>query len=205
MDVTCEFYVKVKASEEGVSTAAQTLGDKTFDADALREMVEGKLVDVLRAVAAQMTMDQLHENRSDFSQQVQQAAAETLLKNGLELESAALTGLDQTPFDMLDEANAFNAVGMKKLAEVIADSKRQRAQIEAETDTAVAETRLAAEKRKLELSKQEEQVRIQTSIEVETLKANEAAEVASGREEGQQRSEEPRITREQATRTAEIE
>ena len=45
------------------------------------------------------------------------------MKIALELESVSLTALDQTPFEALDENNAFNAVGMRKLAEVIAQSK----------------------------------------------------------------------------------
>lgn len=87
VDVGVEFYVTVQASEEGIARAAQTLGDRTFDEDALREMVEGKLVDGLRAVAAKMDLDDLHENRANFVQQVQQAVSEDLRKNGLELES----------------------------------------------------------------------------------------------------------------------
>ena len=93
-----EFYVSVSATEEGISRAAQTLGDRTFDVDQLREMIEGKLVDGLRSVAARMTMDQLHENRAGFVQEVSNAVANDLIKNGLELESVSLTALDQTPF-----------------------------------------------------------------------------------------------------------
>ncbi|MEL7261542.1 MAG: SPFH domain-containing protein, partial [Pseudomonadota bacterium] len=114
VDVGVEFYVSVNATTEGIARAAQTLGDRTFYVDQLREMIEGKLVDGLRAVAAKMSMDELHENRSEFVQEVQNTVSEDLLKNGLELESVSLTALDQTPFDALDENNAFNAVGMRK-------------------------------------------------------------------------------------------
>ncbi|MEO1613251.1 MAG: SPFH domain-containing protein, partial [Pseudomonadota bacterium] len=157
VDVGVEFYISVNATEEGVAKAAQTLGDRTFDVDQLRDMIEGKLVDGLRAVAAQMTMDGLHENRSDFVQEVQNAVSEDLLKNGLELESVSLTGLDQTPFEALDENNAFNAVGMRKLAEVIAKSKKERAEIEAEAQVAVSLANMEAERRTLEIKRQEEE------------------------------------------------
>ena len=125
VDVGVEFYVSVNATDDGISRAAQTLGDRTFHVDQLREMIEGKLVDGLRAVAAQMTMDELHENRANFVQEVQNAISEDLLKNGLELEAVSLTALDQTPFESLDENNAFNAVGMQKLAAVIATSRKK--------------------------------------------------------------------------------
>ena len=55
-----------------------------------RRIVDGKpQFDGLRAVAAQMTMDELHENRAEFVQEVQNAVSEDLLKNGLELESVS--------------------------------------------------------------------------------------------------------------------
>jgi len=108
VDVGVEFYVRVAASIEGVGTAAQTLGDRTWQIAELREMIEGKLIDGLRAVAARMTMDTLHENRADFAQRVHDVVSEDLTKNGLELESVALTALDQTPFSALDDNNAFN-------------------------------------------------------------------------------------------------
>ena len=160
VDVGVEFYVSENATEEGIARAAQTLGDRTFFVDQLREMIEGKLVDGLRSVAARMTMDELHENRSDFVQEVQNAVSSDLLKNGLELESVSLTALDQTPFEALDENNAFNAVGMRKLAEVIAQSKKERAEIEAQADVAVRRSAMEAERLRLNIEKEEEQARI---------------------------------------------
>ena len=52
VDVGVEFYVSENATEEGIARAAQTLGDRTFFVDQLREMIDGKLVDGLRSVAA---------------------------------------------------------------------------------------------------------------------------------------------------------
>ncbi|MBY4678005.1 SPFH domain-containing protein [Marinobacterium arenosum] len=81
---------------DAIANAAQTLGRRTLDPEALKEVIEGKFVDALRSVAAEMAMDELHEQRSSFVQKVQQVVSEDLLKNGLELESVSLTGLDQT-------------------------------------------------------------------------------------------------------------
>ncbi len=205
VDVGAEFYVRVEPTEEGVARSAQTLGDKTFKVEALREMIEGKLIDGLRAVAAQMTMDDLHENRSGFVQQVQQAVGEDLTKNGLELESVSLTSLDQTPFAKLDENNAFNAVGMRQLAEVIAHSKKRRAEIEAEADVAVRRAALEAEKKKIDIAREEEQARIAQQQEIETLKAAQQTEIAQRRSAAEQTSEAARIAKERAVRAADIE
>ncbi|MEL6234839.1 MAG: flotillin domain-containing protein [Pseudomonadota bacterium] len=204
VDVGVEFYVSVNATEDGIARAAQTLGDRTYFVDQLREMIEGKLIDGLRAVAARMTMDQLHENRSDFVQEVQSTVSEDLLKNGLELESVSLTALDQTPFESLDENNAFNAVGMRQLAEVIAESKKKRAQIDADADTAVRQAAMEAAKRKLQIDRDEEEAKIAQAQEIATLRAAQEAEIAQRQAEAERASEEARIAKEREIRSAEI-
>ncbi|MEO0945301.1 MAG: flotillin domain-containing protein [Pseudomonadota bacterium] len=204
VDVGVEFYVSVNATEEGISRAAQTLGDRTFFVDQLRELIEGKLIDGLRAVAAQMTMDELHENRATFVQEVQNAVSEDLLKNGLELESVSLTALDQTPFEALDENNAFNAVGMRKLAEVIAKSKKERAEIDADADVSVRRAAMEAERLKLKIEQDEQQAAIAQRQEIATLEAAQQAEIARRQEDAEKEKEQARIAREEAIRGADI-
>lgn len=204
VDSGVEFFVVVKPDVEGISCAAQTLGARTFDPEELRTMVEGKLVDGLRAVAAKMTMDELHEQRAEFVQSVQAAVEQDLLKNGLQLEAVSLTMLDQTPFDKLDENNAFNAVGMRALAERIAESKRARAQVEAETETSIRETRLAAAKRQMELERQEQIARIAEETELETKRAEQEAELSARREESRRAQTEAKILADASTEAAEI-
>ena len=87
VDVQAEFYVRVQPTLESVANAAQTLGRRTMTPEHLRELIEGKFVDALRAVAAEMAMEELHEQRVAFVQKVQAAVSEDILKNGLELES----------------------------------------------------------------------------------------------------------------------
>ncbi|AUH33527.1 flotillin domain-containing protein [Paracoccus tegillarcae] len=204
VDVGVEFYVSVQPTDEGIARAAQTLGARTFDIDQLREMIEGKLIDGLRAVAAQMTMDELHENRADFVQEVQNTVSEDLLKNGLSLEAVSLTALDQTPFEALDENNAFNAVGMRRLAEVIAVSKKERANIDAEAEVEVRRAAMTAQRQKLLIERDEEQARIEQSQQIETLKAAQQSEVAARREDSMRETERSRIAREESIRSAEI-
>lgn len=205
VDVGVEFYVSVNATEDGISRAAQTLGDRTFHVDQLREMIEGKPVDGLRAVAAQMSMGELHENRASFVQEVQNAISENLLKNGLELEAVSLTALDQTPFESLDENNAFNAVGMQKLAAVIATSRKERAEITAEADVSVARSVMEAEKRKYQIEREQKEASIDQIREIQTLQAKQEAEIAQNQGSSDQANEQARIERERAVRAAEIE
>lgn len=104
VDVIAEFYVRVAAAPEAVAAAAQTLGLRTMEPEQLKELVEGKFVDALRTAAAEMTMEELHEKRGTYVRRVREAVAGDLTKNGLELESASLTQLDQTGMEFLTRA-----------------------------------------------------------------------------------------------------
>src|SRR3546814_414813 len=107
VDVVAEFYARVEPMPEAVAAAAQTLGRRTLEPERLKELVEGKFVDALRSVAAEMTMEEMHEKRGAYVKAVRAAAAEALTQNGLELESVSLTGLDQTHMEFFNPSNAF--------------------------------------------------------------------------------------------------
>src|SRR3546814_19841786 len=94
IDGKAEFYVRVKPDAQSIATAAQTLGSRTMNPEALKELVEGKLVDALRSVAAGMTMNQLHEQRSEYGQPVQQEDRVATHINGVDLESGGRDVLD---------------------------------------------------------------------------------------------------------------
>lgn len=205
VDVGAEFYVSVLASEEGVARAAQTLGNRTFDAAKLRELIEGKLVDALRSVAARFSMDELHENRGRFVTEVREGLVDSLARNGLELDTVSLTALDQTPFKALDENNAFNAVGMRRLAEVIARSKKERAEIDADAEVAVRRAAMEAARRKLQIELEEQTAQIAQVQQLETLKAAQLAEVVKRKADSELESARARIEMEQRIRTSDLE
>ncbi len=97
-------------------------------------------------------MDSLHERRAEFVRTISELLRDNLGHNGMLLDSVSLTRLDQAAFAALDENNAFNAVGMRKLAEIIAMNKKKRAEIEADADISVRQTQLEATKRRLLLT-----------------------------------------------------
>jgi uncharacterized membrane protein YqiK len=126
VDVAAAFFVRVKQMSESVSTAAQTLGRKTMEPQQLKVLVEDKFVDALRATAATMTMQELQDKRREFVQAVQNAVAEDLEKNGLELESVSLTSMDQTAKDFFNPNNAFDAEGLTRLTQETEARRKQR-------------------------------------------------------------------------------
>ncbi len=204
VDCTAEFYVRVKPTLEAIADAAQTLGMKTMEPNELKSLVEGKFVDALRAVAAEMAMEELHEKRVDFVQKVQQVVSEDLLKNGLELESVSLTGLDQTGFEHFNPQNAFDAEGLTKLTEAIESRRKKRNDIEQDTAVAIRLKNLEAEREKLEISKEEEYARLAQEREVEVRRASQTAEIASQRAAKEREAKEAEITAKQQVDLASI-
>jgi uncharacterized membrane protein YqiK len=204
VDVGAEFYVSVQPEPEAITRAAQTLGKRTFQREELRGLIDGMMVDALRSVAAKMTMDELHENRATFVREVREMLLDTLARYGLQLDSVSLTALDQTPFAALDENNAFNAVGMRKLAEVIAKSKKERAEIDADSEVSVRRAAMEASRKRLEIELDERRAEIAQQQEIETLSAAQIAEVAQRKADSELSVTTARIDLERTIQAAEV-
>jgi uncharacterized membrane protein YqiK len=204
VDVIAEFYVRVAAQPESVAAAAQTLGLRTMEPEQLKELVEGKFIDALRTAAAEMTMEELHEKRGSYVRRVREAVAGDLTKNGLELESASLTQLDQTAMEFFNPSNAFDAEGLTRLTEQIERRKKQRNDVEQDTLIAIRNKNLEAEKLSLEIDREAEQARLAQQREVEVSRARQRAELATERAQRDQEAEDAQIGARQAIDAAKI-
>jgi uncharacterized membrane protein YqiK len=193
IDVVAEFYVRVQPTPDAIANAAQTLGQRTMQPEALRELLEGKFVDALRSVAAEMTMDEMHEKRGEYVKRVRNAVAEDLLKNGLELETVSLTGLDQTNMEFFNPSNAFDAEGLTQLTEEIERRKKIRNDIEQDTMIQIRNKNLEAEKLSLAIDQDSEQARLQHERELEMRRAVQRSELARERALREQESEQAQI------------
>ena len=198
VDATVEFYVRVDPTDSGVATAAQALAGKTFRSEDLAETLDGKLVDAVLSIAANYTMDELQNERGRYVGQVEDILKLNLAQNGLLLESVSLTRLDQTPFHTLDENNAFNAIGLRRLAEIVSNSKKERAVIQqrlniererAASDATITEEQTEAEQR-------QEFARIEKEKEVKAKEIQSGREIRRAELEATQASELRRLERE---------
>lgn len=209
VDVQAEFYVRVQPTAEAIADAAQTLGRRTMEPQALKELVEGKFVDALRAVAAEMAMEELHEQRVSFVQKVQAAVSEDILKNGLELESVSLTGLDQTNREFFNPDNVFDAEGLTKMTQSIEDRRKTRNDIEQNTQVAIARKNLEAQQEQFTITRDSEYARLnnereiairidQQNAEIESLRAQRATEAEAARTLSRQQVKEAAIKADQA-------
>ncbi|QJR82252.1 flotillin family protein [Alteromonas pelagimontana] len=205
VDVKADFYLRVAPNASGISMAAQTLGTRTTRAEEVKKLMESKFVDVLRAVAAEMTMTEMHEQRADFVQKVQQSVANDLEKNGLELESVSLTGFDQTDLQFFNENNAFDAEGRARLAKIIEEKRKETNDIQQENRIKIEQRNLEAEKQSLEIKRDEEEARLLQQQVLAFKRQEQKAEIAKQREQKEREEREAGIVRERAIEAAEIE
>lgn len=177
-DITAEFYVRVKPDAENIALAAQTLGDRTNDADALKSLVEAKFVDGLRSVAATMSLRDLQEQRAEFVKSVQAAVAHDLQSNGLELESVSLTRLDQTDIKHFNPNNSFDAEGLTALTRITEERKRERNQIVRDNEVEIATKDREAVLRRLTIEREQRDAELTQERDIANKTAETRAEAA---------------------------
>lgn len=205
VDAVAAFFVRVRPMMEGIAQAAQTLGQRTMEPAALKELVEDKFVDALRAAAVSMTMQELLDKRQDFIQAVQNAVQEDLMKNGLELESVSLTRIDQTAMQFFDPNNAFDAEGLTKLTEETQLRAKQRNAIEQDTAVQIAEKNFTAKEEQLRIEQQQTFAILAQQQEIANRQAEQHAQVAGYDAAKKQEAEQARITAERQIKEAEVE
>ncbi|MCC5808074.1 MAG: hypothetical protein JJU00_17230 [Opitutales bacterium] len=204
VDVTAEFFVRVRPESSAIAKAAQTLGQRTMEPEKLKDLLQGKFIDSLRSVAAGMSMEQLHEQRADFVQSVQSSLSEDLVKNGLELESVSLTALDQTSREHFKDDNAFDAQGLAKLTSITEARREERNRIEQDTRIKVEEKDLEADMRSLEIKRDQEMADLNQKREVEFARASQESLVARERAQRRREAEESRFEEERKEKEAGI-
>jgi len=198
VDIGVDFYVRVKPDALSIALAAQTLGDRTNNADQLRELVEAKFVDALRSVAATMSLADLQEQRAEFVRAVQTTVASDLEHNGLELESASLIKLDQTDTQFFNPNNAFDAEGLASLTKIIEAKKRERNETVRLTEVAIAQQDLDARKQTLTIDQQKREAELSQERDITNKTAETRANAAQREAEAKRAEEEARIDSERA-------
>lgn len=205
VDVVVAFFVRVAPTAEGVSTAAQTLGQRTLAPENLRALVDDKFVDALRSTAAQMSMQDLQDAREKFVQGVQNTVAEDLAKNGLELESVSLTNFNQTSKEYFDPNNAFDAEGLTKLTQETERRRKERNEVEQDTEVSVREKNRDALSKRLEIDQQESFMKLEQEQQVKTRTAEQSARITAFEAQRHQEAEQSRIVAERQVQESEIE
>jgi uncharacterized membrane protein YqiK len=155
IDLVTELYAHVGHSPADVLTASRSLGEKTFDAEKVRNLLEAKVVSAIRTYAATKTLNELHENRDAFAHNVKENVAQSFQANGLTLEEVTIVTLEQTGREFFKTDNVFDAEGLKIITEITSDARRRVHETEKRTTVAIRQKDLDTQLELLEIEKQE--------------------------------------------------
>jgi len=216
VDIVAEFFIRVQPNEEDVLAAAASLGDRILSPGSVSELLEGKLVGALRSVAATMELQELHEKRMEFADQVQEASTEDLKENGFTLETVSITNLDQTELSLLNPDNRFDATAIQTIKGEVEAKQTRTKEIEEENRVLREDATLRAELGIQEKTTQQKKASYELEQgravaeqlqlrEIETNRLEEQQAVKEASEKQTEAVEQARIAQEEAVKQREIE
>ena len=204
VEVVADFFLRVRPDRDSVAAAAQSLGGRTMDAEALKELVQGRFVDALSSVAARMNMDEMQEERGRYVEEVKRLVENVLTSNGLEMEAVSLTGLDQADIGVFNPSNAFDAEGLTRLTEQIESRKKRRNDIEQDTLIQIRNKNLETEKLSLEIDRDSHYAHLEQEQQVSVRRAEQRAEIAKDRAARDQEARQAELRAEEEVEKARI-
>ncbi|HAD28503.1 MAG TPA: flotillin family protein [Rhodobacteraceae bacterium] len=204
-DITMKFELRVGFNMDNIAVAAQAFGNRIArGGEAFDEALAGPLANAIQTAAASRSLNNIHLERAEFTKDVTQIASEYAGRFGLELVTTALVSIDQSDLAQQDENNTFDARGMRRLAEMVAEERKARIQVETSTEVAVREHRLAQHQRQMELQRVERETEIAQQEHLTKLEAEAESRASQARSEAQRASETSRIQQEQKTETIKV-
>ena len=155
IDIGVELYTHVGRTEEDLLTASRSLGEKTFDAEKVRSLLEAKVVGALRSYAATKTLSELHENREAFAANIKDNVIASFKANGLDLEEVTIVSLEQAGKEHFKSDNIFDAEGLKIITEITSDARKKVHDTEKRTSVAIRQKDLDTQLELLEIERVE--------------------------------------------------
>lgn len=206
VDVDMEFEFYVDPGEKGIATAAQALGRRISRSggEGVHEVLAGPLANAMQNAAAKRGMADIHLDRAGYTDEVAQLAGAHAARLGLVLVSASLVAVDQSDLTQHNESNAFNAQGMRRLAELVAEQRKARVKVETEAEIAISESRLAQHNKRLEVQRAEREAEIAQSEHIARLEAESRARSETSATESALATETARIEKEQRLKTVQV-
>ena len=155
VDVIAELYAHVGHTTDDLLIAGRSLGEKTFDPDSIRDLLEAKIISALRSYSATKTLNELHENRDLFAKEIKSQVLESFSSNGLTLEEVTIVTLEQTGKEYFKTDNVFDAEGLKIITAITSEAKRKVHDTEKKTSIAIRQKELDTQLELLEIERQE--------------------------------------------------
>lgn len=204
-DVEMAFEMRVSPTPDGVALAAQSLAGRISRSGAdIEDLVSGTVINAMQNAAARRDLSEIHTDRAAFTAEVSETVGIQLAKLGLELISGALLSVDQSDFAQLNEQNVFNAQGMRRVAQLVADQRKERVLIETETEISVRESRLVESQRRLDIDRAEREAEIAQREHLTRLEAESHALSEVRKIEAERSAETARIVQQQDIAAAKV-
>ena len=205
-DVDMSFEFRVAPSKTSVALAAQSLGGRISRSGAdIEDLLFGTVLNAMQNAAAIRPLIAIHTDRAAFTQEVSQAISAQANKFGLELISTALLSTDQSDLSQLNEQNIFNAEGMRRAAQLVADQRKERVLIETEAEISVRESKLVEVQRCLDIDRSTREAEIAQKEHLERLQAESEALSEVQKISAQKSAETARIEQQQDIASAKVE
>ena len=201
-DIEAQFYVRVQPKIEDIQAAARSLGDKLQDSRKVAELVEDKLISVLRTIAATKTLEELNSDRNTFVAEVMKIVASDLMHNGLTLESVTISRLDQTDPKSLRDENIFDAQGRATIAKIVQEKKTECNKLVQEGEKARIEQNVTTKKATLELERAQAEAVATQAAQISVVQAAKTQEAAQRKLEAEQAVALTTVAKEKATEVA---
>jgi uncharacterized membrane protein YqiK len=176
IDVNAEFYAHVGHTEEAVLTASRTLGEKTFDADKVRNLLEAKVVGALRSLPLPRRSRSCTRTATASRGEIKDNVSESFAANGLMLEEVTIVSLEQSTKEYFRADNVFDAEGLKVITEITSEARRKVHTTEKQTTVAIRNKDLTTQLELLEIERQEAFARADQDKEIANEQAKQLRE-----------------------------
>ncbi len=171
IDVGTELYTHVGRDPESLLIASRSLGEKTFDPEKVRNLLEAKVVSAIRSDAATKTLKELHENRDAFAKTIKENVEASFAANGLQLEEVTIVTLEQTAKEYFRADNVFDAEGLKIITEITSQARRKVHDTEKQTAVAIRQKDMDSELEILDIERREAIARFTQDKEISNEQA----------------------------------
>lgn len=202
-DMRVTFYVCINASEEDVLTAAARLSNNgKITPDDIKNALEKRADDGIRAAAKSKNLAEIDSDKLGFAQEVLNLVEPDLKKVGLTLNNIAISEIEES--DTYDTNNFFDAQGVRLRTETIQRSIQQKREVELTTRVAIEQKELDAEKRSLQITKDQEDAQLSQTLKIESLKAEREREIQEKRDQEAATAQRTKILQEKSVEEEEI-
>ncbi|MDJ0511393.1 MAG: flotillin family protein [Crocosphaera sp.] len=190
------FYICIAQEEKDILAAAARLSKQgKISENDIKDAIEKRADDAIRAAAKKKKIAEIDSDKLGFAEAVLNLIQQDLKKVGLTLNNIAISEIEES--DTYDENNFFDAQGVRLRTETIQKSIQQKREVELETQVAIEQRELEAEKQTLEIIKQKEDANLTQQKDIEFFRAQQQREIQETKDQEAAKIEKNKILQEQ--------